>query len=106
MGGTGGVGVVILAAGAGTRMNSERPKVLHELAGAPLLHHAMRSAAALGPERTVVVTGVGAPEVEKAARAFDPEVVTVHQADRLGTAHAVLQARDVLGDHAGDVIVL
>ncbi|MBP1805576.1 bifunctional UDP-N-acetylglucosamine diphosphorylase/glucosamine-1-phosphate N-acetyltransferase GlmU [Rubellimicrobium aerolatum] len=106
MGGTGGVGVVILAAGAGTRMNSERPKVLHELGGAPLLHHAMRSAAALGPERMVVVTGVGAPEVEKAARAFDPEVATVRQEERLGTAHAVLQAREVLGDHDGDVIVL
>jgi CTP:molybdopterin cytidylyltransferase MocA len=54
MSGTGGVGVVILAAGAGTRMNSDRPKVLHELAGAPLLHHAMRAAQALSPERTVV----------------------------------------------------
>ncbi|TNC69121.1 bifunctional UDP-N-acetylglucosamine diphosphorylase/glucosamine-1-phosphate N-acetyltransferase GlmU [Rubellimicrobium roseum] len=106
MGGTGGVGVVILAAGAGTRMNSERPKVLHELAGAPLLHHAMRAAAALAPERMVVVTGVGAAQVEKSARAFDPEVVTVHQAEQKGTAHAVLQARDLLGDHDGDVIVL
>ncbi|HVG49468.1 MAG TPA: bifunctional UDP-N-acetylglucosamine diphosphorylase/glucosamine-1-phosphate N-acetyltransferase GlmU [Rubellimicrobium sp.] len=103
---SGGVSVVILAAGQGTRMNSDRPKVLHELAGAPLLHHAMRSAAALGPERTVVVTGVGAREVEKAARAFDPEVQTVHQAEQKGTAHAVLQASDLLADHDGDVIVL
>ncbi|TNC50704.1 bifunctional UDP-N-acetylglucosamine diphosphorylase/glucosamine-1-phosphate N-acetyltransferase GlmU [Rubellimicrobium rubrum] len=106
MSGTGGLGVIILAAGAGTRMNSERPKVLHELAAAPLLHHAMRSAAALAPEQMVVVTGVGAAEVEKAARAFDPDVSTVHQAERLGTAHAVLQARDLLGQHDGDVIVL
>ena len=63
------VSVVILAAGAGTRMNSERPKVLHELGGAPLLHHAMRAAASLGPERVVVVTGVGAEAVARAARA-------------------------------------
>lgn len=106
MGGTGGVGVVILAAGAGTRMNSDRPKVLHELAGAPLLHHAMRAAAALAPERTVVVTGVGAHEVERAARAFDPDAETVLQSERLGTGHAVLQARARLADHDGDVIVL
>ena len=104
--GTEGIGVVILAAGAGTRMNSDRPKVLHELAGAPLLHHAMRAASALGPSRTVVVTGVGAEAVQKAARAFDPEVATVLQAERLGTAHAVLQARDHFADHDGDVLVL
>jgi len=103
---SGGVSVVILAAGQGTRMNSDRPKVLHELAGAPLLHHAMRSAAALGPERMVVVTGVGSPDVEKAARAFDAEVQAVHQAEQQGTAHAVLQAQDLLADHDGDVIVL
>jgi len=103
---SGGVSVVILAAGQGTRMNSDRPKVLHELGAAPLLHHAMRSAAALGPERTVVVTGVGAREVEKAARAFDPDVQAVLQAEQQGTAHAVLQARDLLADQDGDVIVL
>jgi bifunctional UDP-N-acetylglucosamine pyrophosphorylase/glucosamine-1-phosphate N-acetyltransferase len=101
-----GVGVVVLAAGAGTRMNSDRPKVLHELAGAPLLHHAMRSAAALAPERTVVVTGVGAPQVEKAARAFDPDAACVLQSEQKGTAHAVLQAQHLLGDHDGDVLVL
>lgn len=106
MSGTGGLAAVILAAGAGTRMNSDRPKVLHELAGAPLLHHAMRGAAALAPERMVVVTGVGAPQVEKAARAFDPEAATVLQAERLGTGHAVLQAAPLLEDHDGDVIVL
>ncbi len=106
MTGTGGVGVVILAAGAGTRMNSDRPKVLHELAGAPLLHHAMRAAAALAPERTVVVTGVGSAQVEKAARAFDPDVATVLQSEQKGTGHAVLQAQDLLGAHDGHVIVL
>jgi bifunctional UDP-N-acetylglucosamine pyrophosphorylase/glucosamine-1-phosphate N-acetyltransferase len=101
-----GIAVVILAAGAGTRMNSDRPKVLHELGGAPLLHHAMRAAGALGPERVVVVTGVGAEAVEKAARAFDPEAVCVRQEEQLGTAHAVRQAEGVLADHAGDVLVL
>ena len=51
--------IVILAAGQGTRMNSDRPKVLHEVAGAPLIHHAMLSAAALEPARTVIVAGHG-----------------------------------------------
>lgn len=97
------VSVVILAAGAGTRMNSERPKVLHELGGAPLLHHAMRAAASLGPERVVVVTGVGAEAVAKAAQAADPDVVIAHQAERRGTGHAVLAAREALGDATGDL---
>lgn len=101
-----GIAVVILAAGAGTRMESDRPKVLHELGGAPLLHHAMRTAAAIGPERVVVVTGVGAEAVEAAARAFDPEAVCVRQAEQLGTAHAVQQAAAALADHGGDVLVL
>ncbi len=103
-----GVSVVILAAGAGTRMNSERPKVLHELGGAPLLHHAMRVGMTLAPARMVVVTGVGAEEVGRAARALDPDVALVHQAEQQGTGHAVLQARGALGEGEldGDVVVL
>jgi bifunctional UDP-N-acetylglucosamine pyrophosphorylase/glucosamine-1-phosphate N-acetyltransferase len=98
--------VVILAAGEGTRMNSDRPKVLHELGGTPLLHHAMRAGASLGPDRMVVVTGVGAEEVARAARAFDPDAAVVHQAQRLGTGHAVLAAHEALRDAEGDVVVL
>ena len=98
--------LVILAAGQGSRMNSDRPKVLHEIGGAPLLHHAMAAGAALGPERTVVVTGVGAEAVEAAARAYDPEVVTVRQTEQKGTGHAVLCARAALSGAAGDVLVL
>ena len=103
-----GVSVVILAAGAGTRMNSERPKVLHELGGAPLLHHAMRAGMALAPSRMVVVTGVGGDEVARAARLYDPDVGLAHQAEQKGTGHAVLEARDALGDGEldGDVVVL
>jgi bifunctional UDP-N-acetylglucosamine pyrophosphorylase/glucosamine-1-phosphate N-acetyltransferase len=103
-----GVSVVILAAGAGTRMNSERPKVLHELGGAPLLHHAMRAGMALAPARMVVVAGVGAAEVGRAARALDPDVALAHQAEQKGTGHAVLQAREALGEGEldGDVVVL
>ena len=87
-------------------MNSALPKVLHPIAGAPLLVHAMKSGASLSPERTVVVAGHGAAKVEKAAKAWDPEVQVVLQTEQLGTAHAVAQAKDALSDFDGDAIVL
>jgi bifunctional UDP-N-acetylglucosamine pyrophosphorylase/glucosamine-1-phosphate N-acetyltransferase len=98
--------LVILAAGKGTRMESDLPKVLHKIGGAPLLHHAMLSASALEPERCIVVTGHGGDAVEAAAKEFDPDAVAVRQSEQLGTAHAVLQARDALDGFDGDVIVL
>ena len=55
--------LIILAAGQGTRMNSDLPKVLHKVAGAPLLVHAMRSGASLEPERTIIVAGHGADQL-------------------------------------------
>src|ERR1700690_2359408 len=61
--------VVIMAAGKGTRMHSARPKVLHTLAGRHLLQHVLAAAAGLGASRVIVVTGYGAPEVERAAGA-------------------------------------
>ncbi|MCW1934299.1 bifunctional UDP-N-acetylglucosamine diphosphorylase/glucosamine-1-phosphate N-acetyltransferase GlmU [Pararhodobacter zhoushanensis] len=100
------VSLVILAAGLGSRMNSERPKVLHPLGGAPLLAHAMRAGAALGPERVVVVTGHGAEAVAKAARGEDPDVLIAHQVEQRGTAHAVAQARQGLDGFEGDAVVL
>ncbi|MCK0101805.1 bifunctional UDP-N-acetylglucosamine diphosphorylase/glucosamine-1-phosphate N-acetyltransferase GlmU [Pseudohalocynthiibacter sp. F2068] len=100
------VSLIILAAGQGTRMNSDLPKVLHPLAGAPLLVHAMLSGAAVSPEKTVVVAGHEADVVEKAAKAHDPEVTIVTQDEQLGTGHAVLQARDALADFDGDAVVL
>ncbi|MSU89141.1 bifunctional UDP-N-acetylglucosamine diphosphorylase/glucosamine-1-phosphate N-acetyltransferase GlmU [Rhodobacteraceae bacterium 2CG4] len=98
--------IIVLAAGQGTRMASDRPKVLHEVAHAPLLHHVLRAAAALAPERTVVVVGTGAEAVAGAARALDPRAETALQAERLGTAHAVAQARPALDGFAGDALVL
>ena len=100
------VSLVILAAGLGSRMNSERPKVLHPLGGAPLLAHAMRAGAMLAPERVVVVTGHGAEAVAKAARAEDPDVRIAHQVEQKGTAHAVAQARGALDGFQGDAVVL
>ena len=100
------VSLVILAAGQGKRMNSDLPKVLHHVAGAPLLHHAMQAGQALGPDRVVVVAGHGAEAVGKAARAFDEGCTIVVQEEQLGTAHAVAQAAPVLTDATGDTVVL
>jgi len=100
------VSLVILAAGQGTRMNSDLPKVLHRVAGSPLLHHAMQAGRALGPERVIVVTGHGSDAVTKAALAQDEDAICVQQEAQLGTAHAVAQAAPLLADAAGDVIVL
>ena len=98
--------LVVLAAGKGTRMKSDRPKVLHEVAGAPMLVHALLAGAAIGPARTIVVTGHGAEAVATAASAWDPQVELAHQAEQLGTGHAVDQCRAALADFDGDVIVL
>ena len=98
--------LVILAAGQGTRMKSDLPKVLHEVAGAPLLVHAMRAGASVAPDRTVVISGHGAEQVEKAARAYDETVGLALQTEQKGTAHAVAQAQPLLADYTGDAIVL
>jgi bifunctional UDP-N-acetylglucosamine pyrophosphorylase/glucosamine-1-phosphate N-acetyltransferase len=100
------VSLIVLAAGMGTRMNSDLPKVLHKVAAAPLLHHALQAGASLGPEKVVVVTGHGAEEVARSARAYDETVLTVQQEPQLGTAHAVAQAAPLLAGTSGDAIVL
>jgi bifunctional UDP-N-acetylglucosamine pyrophosphorylase / glucosamine-1-phosphate N-acetyltransferase len=100
------VAVIVLAAGQGTRMNSDLPKVLHPLAGFPLVAHALAAARALEPERTVLVTGHGGDAVAAAARELDPDLRVVRQAAQLGTGHAVLQAARELEGFEGDAIVL
>jgi bifunctional UDP-N-acetylglucosamine pyrophosphorylase/glucosamine-1-phosphate N-acetyltransferase len=100
------IALIILGAGMGTRMNSDMPKVLHEIGGAPMLVHAMKSGAALEPTRTVIVAGHGAAAVEKAALAYDPDVTVAVQDQQLGTAHAVGQARAALDGFDGDALVL
>ncbi len=100
------VSVIVLAAGQGTRMNSDLPKVLHPLAAAPLLHHALTTARSLDPSRIVVVTGHGSEAVTNAALAFDEAVDAVLQDPQLGTAHAVSKAAPLLADTQGEAIVL
>ncbi|WP_170548080.1 bifunctional UDP-N-acetylglucosamine diphosphorylase/glucosamine-1-phosphate N-acetyltransferase GlmU [Ruegeria atlantica] len=98
--------LVILAAGKGTRMHSDIPKVLHPIAQVPMLVHAMRAGAVLSPERTVIVTGHGAEAVAKVATAEDEAAQIAVQDEQLGTAHAVAQAREALDGFTGDVVVL
>ena len=100
------VSVIVLAAGMGTRMNSDTPKVLHQVASAPLLHHALTAARSLEPARIVVVTGHGAAEVAKAATAFDEACECVVQDPQLGTAHAVSMTAPLLAEMSGEAIVL
>jgi bifunctional UDP-N-acetylglucosamine pyrophosphorylase / glucosamine-1-phosphate N-acetyltransferase len=104
------VDVVIMAAGKGTRMKSRLPKVLHRLAGRPLLQHVVDSAGALQARRVVVITGNGADEVEAAVTAWPrpasaPAPVFVRQEPQLGTGHAVQQAVPVLPDDGVTLIL-
>ncbi len=98
--------VIILAAGMGSRMKSDMPKVLHHVAGAPMLIHAMRTAQNAFAKKIVVVTGYGAEAVKKSAASYDDTALFAHQATQEGTAHAVQQAASDLQDFDGDVIVL
>ena len=98
--------LIVLAAGQGTRMKSALPKVLHEIAGTSLVSHAIHSADVLSPDKIVVVVGHGAEKVGPAIQSEFPNAVTVLQDHRLGTAHAVDQAREALSDIKGDAIVL
>jgi len=100
------IALVILAAGKGTRMLSDLPKVLHPIAHAPMLAHAMRTGAALDPERIVIVAGIGADGVAEAALEVDERAEIVVQEEQHGTAHAVAAARETLAGFAGDVFVL
>jgi bifunctional UDP-N-acetylglucosamine pyrophosphorylase / glucosamine-1-phosphate N-acetyltransferase len=95
---------IILAAGQGTRMRSDLHKVLHPIAGRPMLEHLIASVAELAPARTLVVVGARREQVE--ARVAPLGVEIVEQAEQLGTGHAVAQAREALAGFAGDVLIL
>lgn len=98
--------VVILAAGKGTRMKSARPKVLHPLAGRSLLGHAMALSKDAGASRLAVVVGPDMPEVAAEALRHAAGAAVFVQHQQLGTAHAVLAAREAIAAHTGDVCVL
>ncbi|MFP5264920.1 MAG: bifunctional UDP-N-acetylglucosamine diphosphorylase/glucosamine-1-phosphate N-acetyltransferase GlmU [Blastocatellia bacterium] len=111
------INVMILAAGLGTRMKSRKAKVLHEVAGLPLVSHVVRAAFKLAPEAIYVVVGHQAEEVERAVRedaarlgggAADeaPGLQFVRQAQQRGTGHAVMAARGELAGKSGSLIIL
>ena len=97
---------IVLAAGKGTRMKSERPKVLHHLAGAPLLFHALWTAKVAGLDRLAVVVGPGMDDVAATAVNLDPELEVFVQEEQLGTADAVKAARDAIEAFSGQVLIL
>jgi bifunctional UDP-N-acetylglucosamine pyrophosphorylase / glucosamine-1-phosphate N-acetyltransferase len=98
------IGVIVLAAGQGTRMKSDIPKVLHRLGGTPLFLHALRAAQQIEPSRIAVIVGHGAAAVQQAYSGHD--LSWVIQEKQLGTAHAVLCAEPSFNGFTGDILIL
>lgn len=94
---------VILAAGKGTRMKSKTPKVLHNICGSTMLSYVIDAADGAGVKKIIVVVGYGADWV---AREVEGRAQVAHQAEQLGTAHALMQAGPFLSDFKGQLIVL
>lgn len=97
---------IILAAGEGTRMKSDTAKVLHQVAGLPMVRHVARAASEAGSERVALVVGRAAETVAAAVAAEGIGVSTHLQSERLGTAHAVLAARDAIDEGFDDLLIL
>lgn len=97
---------VVLAAGEGTRMQSSRPKVLHDIAGRPMLGHVLASVKEAGIADVAVVVGPHRRDVEAEARAQSPAASLFVQTERLGTAHAVLAAREAIARGYQEIIIL
>ena len=98
------VAAIILAAGKWTRMKSDLHKVLHPIAGRPMLLHLIDSVSVLAPAKMVVVTGAAGAQVEAAVAPLG--IATADQAEQLGTGHAVQQAESALSGFDGDVLIL
>ena len=96
---------IVLAAGEGKRMRSNRPKVLHEIAGRSLLAHVLAAVGAAGAAKIAVVVAPGQDRVAAEARRSFPEVEIFIQAEQRGTAHAVLAARDAISAGYDDILV-
>jgi len=95
---------VILAAGAGKRMKSSLPKVMHKLSGKPLIKWVIDAVSVLKPDNIVLVLGSGAEIVREFL--FDASVKIVYQKEQLGSGHAVMQAEKVLGNYKGGILVI
>lgn len=98
-----GVVAVILAAGKGTRMKSRLPKVLHQVAGKPMVRHVLEAVQSLGINQQILVIG---HEAELVKAALGEQVRYAIQAEQLGTGHAVMQAQPLIGEEIKTVLVL
>ncbi len=97
---------IVLAAGEGKRMRSTLPKVLHRIAGRSMLAHVLDSVTRAGADSIAVVVGPGRDDVAAEARGNAPEARVFVQSERLGTAHAVLAARQAIAEGFDDILVL
>lgn len=95
--------IVILAAGKGTRMKSDLPKVLHRLDGRPLIQHVLETAQQLNPTQIVLIVGYQAGLVRQTVGG---SVLYAEQTEQLGTGHAVAQAEPFLRNHRGNILIL
>ena len=97
---------IVLSAGEGVRMRSQRAKPMHEIAGRSMLAHALAAVKAVGAREVAVVVGPNAPDVEAEARRAIPEASIFVQGERRGTAHAVLAAREAIARGYDDVLIV
>lgn len=97
---------IVLAAGQGTRMKSRIPKVLHAIAGRPMVSHVLETARSAGAQDIAIVVGAGGEQVRDAVAADEPNVRLFVQEEQYGTAHAVNAGRQAFSGLNGDVIVL
>src|SRR6476660_8259422 len=97
---------IVLAAGEGTRMRSARPKVLHEIAGRSLLAHVLGAVNAADIARIAVVIGPAAEGVAAEVKRVIPEAEIFVQAERRGTAHAVLAAKSAIARSADEIVIV
>ncbi len=99
------VAVIVLAAGEGTRMKSQVPKVLHTLCGRSMLGYALAAATELRPERMIVVAGHGREQVQDEVHRLTPQATVVVQERLGGTGHAVRMVTEAIGVLRGIVVV-
>ncbi|MEI6847636.1 MAG: sugar phosphate nucleotidyltransferase [Chlorobiaceae bacterium] len=99
-----GLAVIILAAGKGSRMRSDLPKVLHKVKERPLIEYVLDASNALDPEKTILIVGHQAALVKNAAARYS--VTTTLQEPQLGTGHAVMQAKTAFEHFEGEILIL
>ncbi len=97
---------ILLAAGVSSRMNTQLPKVLHEVTGRPMLAYVLDACRSVGVDKIYIVVGFGADQVKERFNGDGSDIVWVEQPQQLGTAHAVMCCKEHLQDFAGQTLVL